>query len=140
MAVDAATAATRWEQAAAGGAQKWSDAIQSTSADQAGNAIRQKNVMAANFAQSVASGHWERRVAASGGTANWKAQSVKKAGNYATGVAAGKDKYQSAMQTWLPIIEQAASAARAIPKTSIAASKQRVAVMIDTLHAAKLSR
>lgn len=140
MPVDAATAASRWETGASGAQQKWSDAIQSTSADQAGRAIAAKGVMAANFANAVASGHWERRVAASGGTANWKQQSVAKAANYSTGVAAGKSKYQSAMQTWLPIIDQAAQAARAIPKTSIAASKQRVAVMIDTLHAAKMSR
>lgn len=140
MPVDPATAAARWEQGAAGAQQKWSDSIQNTQADQAGRAIAAQGVMAANFAQAVSSGRWARRVQESGGTQNWKSQSAKKAGNYGTGVSAGKDKYQTAMQTWLPITYANAAAVRQMPSGSLAASIARATQFITLMHNAKQNR
>lgn len=140
MPVDPATAASRWETGASGAQQKWSDSIQGTQADQAGRAIAAQGSMAANFAQAVSSGRWARRVQESGGTANWKAQSLKKAANYGTGVAAGKEKYQSAMQTWLPIIQANAQAVRQMPSGSLAASIARASQFITLMHNAKTNR
>lgn len=140
MPVDVATAASRWETGAAGAQSKWSDAIQGTQADQAGRAIAAQGAMLSNFSQAVSSGRWARRVQESGGTANWKAQSLAKAANYGTGVAAGKQKYQTAMQTWLPIIQANAQAVRSMPSGSLAASIARASQFITLMHQAKASR
>lgn len=140
MAVDVATAASRWETGAAGATQKWAEAIQGTQADQAGRAIAAKGALLANFTAAVTSGRWERRIQESGGTANWKAQSQAKAANYGTGVAAGKQKYQTAMQTWLPIIQANAQAVRSMPSGSLAASIARATQFITLMHHAKQTR
>lgn len=140
MPVDVATAASRWETGASGATQKWSEAIQNTQADQAGRAVAAQGAMLANFSQAVTSGRWARRIQESGGTANWKAASVAKAANYGTGVAAGKQKYQTAMQTWLPIIQANAQAVRSMPSGSLAASIARATQFITLMHQAKASR
>lgn len=130
-------AADRWEQNASGAQSKWSEAIQGTQADQAGRAIAAQGAMAANFARAVSSGFWARRVQESGGTANWKAQSLAKASNYGTGVAAGKGKYQQAMSKWLPIIQANAQAVRSMPSGNLSASIARATQFITLMHQAK---
>ena len=140
MPVTVQQAADRWEQNASGSAGKWSQAIQDTQADQAGRAIAAQGAMAANFAAAVSSGRWARRVQESGGTANWKAQSLAKQANYGTGVAAGKSKYAQAMNTWLPIIQANAQAVRQMPSGSLGASIARATQFITLMAQAKQSR
>jgi hypothetical protein len=137
MPVDAATAAARWETGASGATGKWAEGIQSTQVDVAARAIQQQGVMAANFAQAVSSGRWARRLTESGGTANWKAQSLAKQSNYGTGVSAAKGKFQAAMQQLLPYIYAGKATIDSMPKGSIGASKARVNAWIDYMAAYK---
>lgn len=139
MALTPQQVADRWEAGASGAQTKWQQAIQDTQADQAGRAIAAQGAMLANFSRAVSSGFWQRRIQESGGTANWKAQSIAKAANYGTGVAAGKTKYANAMQRWLPIIYANAAAVRQMPSGSLANSIARATQFITLMANAKQS-
>ena len=54
------------------------------------------------------------------------------------GIAAGAGKYQSAMQTWGPIIDSAASQVASMPNNSFADSLARMNAFATALHNAKL--
>ena len=95
--------------------------------------------MLSNFTQAVTSGRWERRIQESGGTGYWKSQSLAKAGNYGTGVQAGKSKYANAMQKWLPIIQANAQAVRSMPSGSLSASIARATQFMTLMAQAKQS-
>jgi hypothetical protein len=74
------------------------------------------------------------------GTAGWKAATIAKASNYATGIAAGADDYQRAMQEWLPIIQSASASVQSMPNTSFQDSLNRMTAFATALHNAKLAR
>lgn len=97
-----------------------------------------QGAMVANFNAAVQSGLWANRLAAVG-DAGIKAAAVAKAGNYSTGIQAGQGKYQTKMQTWLPIIDGAANTVNAMPSGTLAASINRVSQFMTILHNAKLA-
>ena len=138
--VDAATAADRWQQGASGATQKYEQGVQNTQVDVVGRAIAQAPVAAANYSQAITSGLWARRLTESGGTANWKAMTVAKSGNYGTGVGAAKSKFQAAMQQLLPYIAAGQQAVHAMPAGNLAASKNRAVFWIDYMAKYRQSR
>jgi hypothetical protein len=71
------------------------------------------------------------------GKAKWQSKSLAKAGNFGTGVAAAKDDYQAAMSTWLPRIQAAGAAAKAMPGGTIDQRIARSAYVARTLYNAK---
>jgi hypothetical protein len=71
------------------------------------------------------------------GKAKWQQKSLDKAGNYGTGIAAAKDDYAQAMTTWLPRIQAAGSAAKAMPGQTIDQRIARSAYVARTLYNAK---
>lgn len=71
------------------------------------------------------------------GKQGWQSASEAKAGNYATGIQAGLGKYQSSMQTWLPRIQAAGSAAKAMPGATLQQRIARSAYVATTLYNAK---
>ena len=92
----AAQAAARWTASAGTAQTAWQEGVQGTSKDQAALAVAAIPRMVQGFNQAASSG----RIAAGlqrGGTAYWKSQSLAKAGNYGTGIAAGGNNFTAAI-------------------------------------------
>jgi hypothetical protein len=136
---DLATTVQRWKDSASVGQQRYVEGVQQTQKDVVGLAVAAQPKMLANVQQAITSGRWARRLQERG-TAGWKAATVAKAANYATGIAAGGDDYQRAMTEWLPIIQSAAASVQAMPNTSFADSLARMTAYATALHNAKLAR
>jgi hypothetical protein len=68
------------------------------------------------------------------GKQKWLDKSIAKAGNYGTGIQAAIPDYQAAMQTWLPIIQSTAAAAKAMPGGTLAQRLQRSNYLATTLY------
>jgi hypothetical protein len=136
---DLATTVQRWRDSASAGQQRYTEGVQATQVDVVGRAIAAQPKMLAGVQQAITSGRWARRLQERG-TAGWKAATVAKAANYATGIAAGADDYQRAMQEWLPIIQSAASSVQSMPNTSFQDSLNRMTAYATALHNAKLAR
>lgn len=136
---DLATTVSRWQQSAGTAQTRFTEGVQATTKDPTQLAIAAQAKLLAGFNDAVQSGRWQRNLAAVG-QGGWKSATLAKANNYSTGIAAGTQKYQQAMQTWLPIIESAASQVQSMPNNSFADSLARMNAMATALHNAKLSR
>ena len=137
MAKPLSTWATNWTNSAGTAQANYSAGVQATTVDVVGNAIAAQGAMVANFSASVTHGTWARNLSAVG-TQGWKAATVAKASNYATGFQAGAQKYATAMQTWGPRIEQIAAAAKAMPGGTTENRIARSVYLQRQLHAAKV--
>jgi hypothetical protein len=129
----------RWKAGAGVGQTRFVEGVQGTTKDPTQAAIAAQSKLLQGFNDAVQSGRWARNLAAVG-AAGWKQATLDKANNYSTGIAAGANKYATAMQTWLPIIEGAASQVQSMPNNSFADSLARMNAMATALHNAKLSR
>jgi hypothetical protein len=136
---DLATTVARWRDSASAGQTRYTEGVQATQVDVVARAISAQPKLLANFQQAVTSGFWARRLSERG-TAGWKQATVAKASNYATGIAAGVDDYQAAMQTWLPIIQSAAASVKGMPNATFQDSLNRMTAFATALHNAKLAR
>jgi len=136
---DLATTVQRWADSAAQGQSRFSEGVQNTQVDVVGRAVAAQPKLLANFQQAVNSGRWARGLQ-DRGTAGWKQATLAKASNYATGIAAGRDDYQRAMQTWLPIIQSAAASVKSMPNASFQDSLNRMNAYATALHNAKLGQ
>ena len=138
MAKTAAQTFQKWQTNASSAAPAYEAGIQSTSVDVMGRAIAQAGPAVANYSQSITSGRWAAAINASGGTANWKAQSVAKSANYSTGINAGSAKAQAAFNKLIPAIDSIVSGLPARQPGNVAANVQnRVLGLATALHAAK---
>jgi hypothetical protein len=90
----------------------------------------------ANYSQAWTSGRVQAGLQRSGrqGWINGINNNVQK---YAMGIQNAGPKYQTAMQTWLPIIDNAAQTVKAMPSGSLAASQARAAAFMQILYNAK---
>lgn len=140
MAKTVQQAVDNWVNGAGAAQQRYVDGVRSTDVDVIGRAIAQAPVAMRNYATALSSGLWARRLTESGGTANWKTQTEKKAGNYGTGIAAAKDKFTAAMQHLLPYIQQGRGQIHSMPKGSLADSKARATAWIDYMAAYRANR
>jgi hypothetical protein len=129
----------RWSAGASTGQTRFVEGVQGTQKDPTALAIAAQPKLLQGFNDSVQSGRWARNLAARG-KQGWQSATLAKANNYSTGIAAGKDRYQQAMQVWLPIIEGAAQQVQSMPNNSFADSLARMNAMATALHNAKLSR
>lgn len=136
---DLATTVQRWKDSASLGQTRYAEGVQATQVDVVGRAIQAQPKLLTNVTQAISSGRWARRLA-DVGTAGWKQATLAKASNYATGIAAGGDKYQAAMQTWLPIITSASASVQSMPNSSFQDSLNRMTAFATLLHNAKLAR
>ena len=131
-------AAQRYQQNASAAGPAYEAGIQATSVDVVGRAIAAAPAAVQNYSQAITSGRWAAALNASGGTANWKAMSVAKSGNYTTGVNAGASKYQAAAAKLIPFIEQTVQSLPARQPGNVAANVQnRVLGLATALHSAK---
>lgn len=112
--------------------------IQSSTKPIVSAAVAAQGAMVSNFNTAVSSGRWANNLARVG-DAGIKAAAVAKQANFSAGLSTGQAKYQSAMQTWLPIIDNAAATVDAMPSGTLAASINRVTQFMTILHNAKLS-
>jgi len=135
---DLATTVQRWKDAAAMGQARYAEGVQATQVDVVSRAIAAQSKLLTNFNQAVQSGRWAQALSARG-TAGWKAATIAKAANYATGIAAGGEDFQKAMTVWLPIIQSAAASVQAMPNASFADSIARMNAFATALHNAKLA-
>ncbi len=133
MAVDLATVVSRWQQSASGAQTKFTEGVQTTSKDPTQLAIAAQGAMVSNFTQSVSSGRWQQNLAAVG-KAGWQSATIAKAANYSTGISAGVNAYQRAMQTWLPIIQQTAAAVDQMPSGTLGANLARANAFATALY------
>lgn len=114
----------------------WLTGIEATQVDPTQLAAAAGQQAVANYSQSITSGRWAARLQAAG-KAGWLRGAQTKQQNYATGIQNAGPKYQAAMQTWLPIIDNAASTVKAMPSGSLAASQARAAAFMQILYNAK---
>lgn len=122
---------------AAGRAQAdWLSGIQATTVDPTALAAAAGQQAVQNYTQAWTSGRVAAGLARSG-KQGWIAGSQAKQQNYANGIANAGPKYQAAMQTWLPIIDNAANTVRNMPSGSLAASQARAAQFMAILYNAK---
>jgi hypothetical protein len=133
MAVDLATVVQRYSAGAGGAQQRYVEGIQNTTKDPVAAAVNAAQSMLSNFQQSVSSGRWQRAIQAVG-KAGWQQASEAKAANYGVGVQAGLSKYEQAMTTWLPIINQAASAVQQMPSGTLSLNLARANAFATALY------
>lgn len=133
----AAQAVDRWKASTAAGSAAWQAGIESTTVDVMAKAVAAIPAAIAGYTNSLSSGAYARAVSASGGTANWKSQAAKKAGNYATGINAGGDKFASAMGK---IMQAMPGIVNSLPARGPVGSPQneaRVIALTRALHSQK---
>lgn len=124
---------SKWSQNASSAQTAYTDGINNTTVDPTSLAIANESGYLAGVQTAVSSGLWRRKLAAVG-KAGWQQASNAKAGNYGTGIAAGKDKYASAMSTWLPAIQATGAAAKAMPGQTLEQRIARSAYVARTLY------
>jgi len=137
MAKSLQSVVTKWKSNAGGAQQAYADGVNSTQVDVMGRAIQAAPDAVRNFTEAITSGRWAAAITASGGTANWKAMTAAKVGNYSTGIQAGADKYQRAMSKLLPAIDSIVQSLPARQPGNVSANVQRVAQLALALHARK---
>jgi hypothetical protein len=115
---------------------RWLDGINSTTVDPTALAAQAGAAAVTNYTQSITSGRWAAALQKAG-KQGWLSGAQAKASNYATGIGNAGPKYQAAMQTWLPIIDNAAATVRAMPSGSLAASQARASQFMAILYNAK---
>ena len=108
----------KWSNSASSAQSSWLTGIEGTTVDPTALAAANEQGYLSGVQQAVSTGLWRRKLQAAG-KGKWLANSVAKQGNYGTGITGGKDAYQNAMSTWLPIEQQLGAAARAMPGQTI---------------------
>jgi hypothetical protein len=121
----------KWAANAGGAQQSYIDGIMGTTVDPTALAIANEAGYLSGVQQSV--GLWRARLAATG-KVGWQTAARDKAGNYGTGINAGKDKYQRSMGVWLPIIQQTGVAAKQMPGATLQQRLQRSNYVATTLY------
>jgi len=133
MPIDAATAAQRYASAAGTAQTRYTEGVQATTKDVGQLAAAQAQKMLNGVTQAVTSGYWARRVVEGG--ASWKANTVAKAGNYATGIQQGQTKYQQGYASFWNYMGPYYSQLQNMPKTTLADSIARATFWIQTAAA-----
>ena len=98
------------------------------------SAAAQQDALLANFADSVNSGLWARRVRGVS-LQEWQAATIDKGiGRIPAGVTAAQPKMAAMAAELLPAVDAAAEAARALPKGSIEQSIARMTTFVREMH------
>jgi hypothetical protein len=122
---------SKWATNAGGAQQSYVDGIQNTTVDPTALAIANEAGYLSGVQQSV--GLWRSGLARAG-KAGWQSAAVAKAGNYGTGINAGRDKYNQAMTAWLPVILSTGAAAKQMPGATLQQRIARSAYVATTLY------
>lgn len=122
---------SKWAQNAGAAQTAYTDGIQNTTVDPTALAAANQAGYLAGVQSSV--NLWRSNLLKVG-KSGWQSASIAKAGNYGTGISAGQAKFQSGMQTWLPIIQQTGAAAKAMPGQTVDQRIARSAYVAKTLY------
>lgn len=122
---------SKWAANAGAAQTAYTDGIQNTTVDPTALAAANQAGYLAGVQSSV--NLWRQNLLAVG-KQGWQSASVAKAGNYGTGISAGKDKFQKGMGTWLPIIQSVGAAAKAMPGQTVDQRIARSAYVAKTLY------
>ncbi len=114
----------------------WLAGIQATTVDPTALAAQAGQAAVANYSQAWTSGRVQAGLQRAG-KQGWIQGSVANQQKYAMAIQSAGPKYQASMQTWLPIIENAASQVKQMPSGSLAASQARAAAFMQLLYNAK---
>lgn len=125
---------SKWGASTAAGSTAYTDGIQNTTVDPTALAAANQAGYLAGVQSSV--NLWRTNLLKAG-KQKWQQKSLDKAGNWSTGVASAKDDYAQAMSTWLPRINAAGAAAKAMPGQTIDQRIARSAYVARTLYNAK---
>lgn len=126
--------ADAWSAGVSGASQKYTQGVQDTTVDVVGRALAKQGEMVAGFTQAVSSGEWARRLGAIG-TQGWKAATIAKAANYATGATAGKPRVQVFAQQAAPFWASASASIDAMPSGGKPNALARVSAWYDAMQA-----
>lgn len=122
---------SKWAQNAGAAQTAYTDGIQNTTVDPTALAAANQAGYLAGVQSSV--NLWRANLLKAG-KSGWQNASIAKAGNYGTGISAGKDKFQAGMSQWLPIIQQTGAAAKAMPGQTVDLRIARAAYVAKTLY------
>lgn len=114
----------------------WLTGIQNTQVDPTALAAAAGQQAVSNYASAWTSGRVQAGLQRAG-KQGWINGATSKQQNYATGIQQAGPKYQTAMQTWLPIIDSAANQVKSMPSGTLAASQARAAAFMQLLYNAK---
>ena len=112
----------------------YQEGVQSTNADWAGNLLRQKATMVANWQTAVNSPIYDQHVNAIG-TGGWKAATIAKSGNFSTGFSAGAQRQAVAAGKLFNAMQNVVGSLP--PRGSYEQNKARATSVMDQLHALK---
>lgn len=129
MPIDAATAAQRYSAAAPTAQTRYTEGVQATNKDVGALAAAQASKMLAGVTQAVTSGYWARRVQEGG--QKWKANTIAKASNYATGIQQGATAYQQGYTQFWNYMGPYWQQLQSMPKNSTADSIARATFWIQ---------
>lgn len=124
---------SKWSQNAGSSQQAYVDGIRNTTVDPTQLAIANEQGYLSGVQQAVQTGLWRRNLAAVG-KGGWQAAAEAKAGNFGTGIAAGVEKYNTKMATWLPIIQNTAQQAKQMPGNTLDQRIARSAFVARSLY------
>lgn len=133
MAKDPSTWGQKWQNNAQGAQTAFTEGVQNTDKDPIALALANEAGLVAGFQEAVSSGRWRQNLSRVG-KAGWQQATIAKAGNYGTGIAAGRGRYDSAMQTWGPVINATAQAARSMPGANLSQRLARSNYFATTLY------
>ena len=122
---------SKWAQNASGAQSAYTDGIQNTTVDPTALAAANQAGYLSGVQASV--NLWRANLLKVG-KAGWQAAAIAKAGNYGTGIAAGTQKFNTSMATWLPIIQQTGMAAKAMPGQTLQQRQARATYVSTTLY------
>ena len=114
----------------------WAAGANAYSGDPTALAAQNAQAALSGYSQAITSGRWQAGLQRSG-RQGWINGINNNQQKYAMGIQNAGPKYQTAMQTWLPIIESAASQVKQMPSGSLAASQARAAAFMAALYNAK---
>ena len=123
-----------WQASQGRATQAFQEGVQGSTADWAGNLLRQKATMVQNWQVAVQSPNYDAHVNAVG-TNGWKQATIAKAGNFSTGFAAGASKQAAAAGKLYNAMSNIVGSLP--PRGTYEQNKVRATSVMDQLHSLK---
>ncbi len=125
-------AAANWQGSQGRAVTNYTEGVQGFTGDWAGATVAQEATLLSNVTQAITQGRWRSGVLAQG-TAGWKAKTVAKQGNYATGFSAGAQDYSAAATKIMNALQSIVPNLPA--RGTFEQNKVRSTTLMDALHA-----
>lgn len=133
MALDPQAVAAKWAQRAGAASQDFVAGVQNTTKDPTALAAAAGARYIQGVQESYNSGKWARRLQAVG-KAGWQQATIDKAGNYATGIMAGQQKYATAIIPVLQAVEAGQRLVAGMPNVTDAQRDARMLAFVSHMR------